>query len=61
MKVSLTAQEIWDRGIWAEFCDLSGINPWARNEGLIADDAVFTLTEEQAMDLGLIRRQGEWY
>jgi len=54
MKIILTAQEILDRGIWDEFCEMKGINPWAMNEGLIDSDEEFIFSEQEAKELGLI-------
>lgn len=58
MKLVVTVREILDKGVWDEFCEEFGINPWARNEGLMSDDQEeFTLTEEQARRLRFIKEQ----
>jgi len=54
MKIILTAQEILDRGVWDEFCEMKGINPWAINEGLMDSDEEFIFTEKDAEKLGLL-------
>jgi len=48
MTITVTAREILDKGVWDEFCEEFGINPWAMNEGLMDSSEEFTLTEEQA-------------
>jgi hypothetical protein len=57
MKYVATAREILDRGIWQEFCDLRGINEWAINEGRMDASEEFTFTEEEALRLGLTRKE----
>ncbi len=54
MKITLTVREIWDRDIWMEVCELTGMNEWACKEGLIEYDEEIEFTEEQAKKLGLI-------
>lgn len=54
MKLTLTASEILDKGIWEEFCELRGINEWAINEGLMDDTEEFIFTEEEAIHLGIL-------
>lgn len=47
MTVTLTLREAMDRGVWDKFCEVTGVNQWAINEG--ADDASeYTLSLEQA-------------
>ena len=40
--------------IWEEVCDLKGIDPWAKNEGLIGPKDEITFTFNEAVSLGLI-------
>lgn len=55
LRVQATVREILDRGVWDEFCELKGINPWARNEGRMDDDEeIFSFTLEEAKQLRLI-------
>lgn len=54
-KVIITVKEAIDKGIWIELTELLGINPWAYNEGLISGDHGIELTEEQALELGLMK------
>ena len=51
MKIVITAQEAIDKGIWEEVADIEGYSYWAVNEGM-----EISLTEEQAKQLGLIKR-----
>lgn len=57
MKITLTAREILDKGIWDEFCEMRGINPWAMNEGQMDSSEEFTFTEKESKKLGLISCQ----
>lgn len=50
----VSAKLIWDRGLWMPFCDVTGTNEWARNEGQVSDDQLFALTEGQAVAIGLL-------
>ena len=57
MKVLITVEEIFDKGLWSETCEMLGINPWAKNEGLIDNDEELEFTTEQAQELGLIPKE----
>jgi len=35
MILMITIEEICEKGLWDEYCELSGTNVWARNEGQI--------------------------
>ncbi|MCK5016469.1 MAG: hypothetical protein KAS32_05285 [Candidatus Peribacteraceae bacterium] len=53
MTVNTTARELMDKGLWDKYCELSGMNPWAVNEGL--DDAEqLVVPEDIAKKLQLI-------
>lgn len=56
MKVTFTASELLDRGVWDEVCKLRGINEWAIKEGLMDGDEELTFSEEEAKKLGLLRK-----
>jgi len=56
MKVTVTARELLDRGLWIEFCEKRGINSWAINEGQMLDSEEFELTPTEAIELGLLKR-----
>ncbi|WP_201305470.1 hypothetical protein [Paenibacillus puerhi] len=52
MKIMITAQEALDRGIWIDIVQLFGL----QEEDTIMPGEQFILTEEQALQLNLIRR-----
>lgn len=56
MRVILTAREIMDRGIWDEFCQLRGINPYGMKEGLMDSSDEFSFTEDEAVNLRILPR-----
>lgn len=55
MIITITAGQALDKGIWDELCSLKGINVWALNEGLIDPNDEISLTEGEAISLGLIK------
>ncbi len=57
MKVSVTADELINRGVWDKVCELKGLNPWCVNEGQMDSDEYITLTIEQAHKLGILKGQ----
>ena len=60
LKVTLTANEAIDKGLWDEICEMKGWNPWIVNEGRMDGEEEITLTPEQARKLGILRkRNGE--
>ncbi len=54
MKIIITSNDLMDKGIWEEACELLGINVWAVNEGLMDSDEELYLTEDRANKLGLL-------
>lgn len=52
--ISITAQQLLNRGIWMEACTLLGINEWAVKEGLMDYNHKIEMTESQAKKLGII-------
>ena len=54
MKIVLTIQDVFDKGLWEYICERDGISVWARNEGQISDDETFSFSEEEAKNLGII-------
>lgn len=54
VKITITARELLDRGLWDQACELIGLNVWAINEGLMDSSDEVTLTQEQAQKLGLL-------
>ncbi len=57
MIIRVTAREMLDKYDWDKFCDIVGLNVWAINEGM-DDTETFDLTEEQALELGVINPKG---
>ena len=53
-QVKITIGELFERGIWGDYCQLCGCNEWAINEGLCRKDEVVCLTLDEAKELGLI-------
>ncbi len=53
MKITITAQELLDKDVWLEACNLLELNEWGVNEGVIKPEDEFTLTEHQARELDL--------
>ena len=53
MSVMLTFREILDAGVWEEFCQLKGLNPWCLNEGLASSDETCILSAEDCQKLRL--------
>jgi hypothetical protein len=50
LKIHATLREIMDAGIWDEFCEESGTNPWCLNEGA-DEDAVVVIPAELAVKM----------
>ena len=50
MNTLLTVRQIMDLGLWDKVCEYKGINPWALNEGLIAEDEVIEFDSEFKTD-----------
>ena len=56
MKITIKASELIELGLWERYCDLWGINVWAVNEGQMASDEEIAMSEDEAKELGLIRK-----
>lgn len=54
--VRITARELFDRGIWMEACELTGLNDWAISEGRMDYSDIVELTEVQAKQLGIFNQ-----
>jgi len=46
MEIRMTIKELMDRGLWDEYCKLTGTNEWAVNEGLILSSETVLLPHE---------------
>lgn len=53
MTINLTVKEISDKNIWSDVCDIKNMNPWIRNEGMIQDGEIISLTPKEFLKLGL--------
>lgn len=54
MRITVTARELLDKGIWDEVCELKGLNIWAINEGLMDSSEEISFNEVEAKKLGLV-------
>jgi hypothetical protein len=46
-EIVMTARELMDCGLWADYCRVTGTNEWAVNEGLMPSDEPLHITGEQ--------------
>jgi hypothetical protein len=53
ISMRLTAKELMDRGVWQEYCDLTGTNEWAISEGLMDSSETLTVDHALAYALGM--------
>lgn len=56
MKVRISAGELIERKLWTAVCDETGLSEWAVNEGQMDRNEEITLTREQAVKVGLLRK-----
>lgn len=54
MNIVITAGELIEHGVWDNWCEISGTNIWAVNEGLMDSEEEIVLTIEQASQIGLL-------
>lgn len=54
VQVKITVRELLDKGLWDQACEMTGLNVWAINEGLMDSSDEVTFTQEQAQELGLL-------
>ena len=57
MKVVVTVEELIQKDVWDKFCEIYGLNPYSLNEGLVQVGESFELSLEQAVKIGLIRKE----
>ena len=57
MKVKVTARELIDKGYWDDVCRMTGLSIWCVNEGLIDSSEEIELTEAQARQIGLLKKE----
>lgn len=53
-RMSVQVEVIIERDLWLPFCRETGINEWARAEGQVRDGEMMSLTEAQAVRIGLL-------
>lgn len=53
MKIEITARELLDLGLWGRYCDITGHNPYAINEGM-PDNRYLPLTVNEAKELNIL-------
>ncbi len=51
INVKATVRDIMDVGLWSEYCEATGTNVYAVNEGLIDDSELLTLPMKIAVKL----------
>jgi len=44
--VKMTVEQCWDLGLWDKYCEYSGCNPYAINEGQIDKDTIIEFDSE---------------
>lgn len=54
MRIVLTIQEVMERGLLVEVCEMHGLNEWALAAGRIDHSFEVSLSEQEAQRLGLI-------
>ena len=54
MKIIVTVRDLFDKGVWMEYCDITGTSEWAVKEGRMNSDDEIELTDEQARKLRFI-------
>ena len=56
MKVKVSIREAMNSNLlggFDKFCEITGLNPWAVNEGLATGDEAYEITIEEAQECGL--------
>jgi hypothetical protein len=61
MRLILTAAEALHKGIWAELCEVKGINEYAISEGLMDADDEIDLSEDELRTLDRLMRRHRRY
>jgi hypothetical protein len=54
MTITITVKRLMERGLWDLYCDVTGTNPFACNEGLMSEEDLITLDFEEAKAIGLL-------
>jgi len=53
MIILITAEEISNKHLWAEFCELKGVDEYALADGM-DEQTQYELSEGEAIELGII-------
>lgn len=53
VKITVTADEAIELGIWEDLCRIKGINEYAVNEGMMDGSDEISLNGEEAAELGI--------
>jgi len=61
IKVTATTRDISDADAWEAFCELTGMNLYAKKDGQVRDDEEFTLSLEDAQKIGLVPKKRDLY
>jgi hypothetical protein len=56
-RMQVAVEILLARGLWEPFCRETGMNEWARNEGQVRDGEMLSLSEAQAVRIGLLPRR----
>lgn len=57
MNIEITAWELLEKWVWKNFCEKKSINEWAVKEWLMNTDEKFSITDKEAMDLWIIKKE----
>lgn len=57
MIIKATYREIMDSGLWEDFCELSGTDPWCLNEG--ADENALVVVPSEIIGAFIAKSEGE--
>lgn len=52
MTVTVTVRDLFDLGLWMTYCEASGTDEWAVNEGRMDDSESVAVPEAMVGDLG---------
>ena len=61
MKITITADEAIEKGIWDRVCKMKGFSVWCVNEGRMNSDHELSFTQDEAISLGLIAGEDNEY
>jgi hypothetical protein len=56
-KITMSARDINELGVWEEFCDLKGYDVWCMAEGRMESGEEFSLTLDEWQSIGVDTRR----